>query len=139
MNLGAHAGTSARLVPAWSNTAQEWLAGLARARYGLPDAGMRPKAPLATVKRTAAPPSRLVGGTDTLRSTTRPSRRSYANSRRAPGFRPDRRAGREVSVKLARGSRRWQASPLGRRRGLRQLVASPRQMAALAADRRLVL
>ncbi len=121
------------------NTAQEWLAGLARA-MAFPDAERHAaEAPLAVAEDNGEDATlRLVGGTDTLVYDT-----AVAAVMRelAPGawLRLIDEAGREVSVKLA-----WISPLSGRRllvdrRGLRQLVASPEQMAALAADGRLVL
>ena len=120
-------------------SAQEWLAGLARA-MAFPDAArFAAEAPVAAADDGAEDTAlRLVGGTDTLVYDT-----AVAAIMRelAPGawLRLIDEAGREVSVKLA-----WISPLSGRRllvdrRGVRQLVASPEQMAALAADGRLVL
>ena len=119
--------------------AEEWLAGFARA-MAFPDAERGP----AEVPVVAAGDSdeegalRLVGGTDTLAYDS-----AVAAMMRElePGawLRLVDESGKESSVKLA-----WISPLTGRRllvdrRGLRQLVASPEQMAALAADGRLAL
>ena len=119
--------------------AEEWLAGFARA-MAFPDAARGP----AEVPVVAAGDAedegalRLVGGTDTLAYDA-----AVAAMMRElePGawLRLVDESGKEASVKLA-----WISPLTGRRllvdrRGLRQLVASPEQMAALAAEGRLAL
>ena len=120
-------------------SAQEWLAGLARG-MAFPDAArFAAEVPVAAADDGAEDAAlRLVGGTDTL---VYDSAVAAIMRELAPGawLRLIDEAGREVSVKLA-----WISPLSGRRllvdrRGLRQLVASPEQMAALAADGRLVL
>jgi hypothetical protein len=116
---------------------EEWLAGFARA-MAFPDA-TRAQAEVAPVPAEDGEEDgtlRLVGGTDTLEYDS-----AVAAMMRElePGawLRLVDEGGREISVKLA-----WISPLTGRRllvdrRGLRQLVASPEQMAALAADGRL--
>jgi hypothetical protein len=119
--------------------AEEWLAGFARA-MAFPDAARGP-AELPVVAAGEGEDEgvlRLVGGTDTLAYDA-----AVAAVMRElePGawLRLVDESGKEASVKLA-----WISPLTGRRllvdrRGLRQLVASPEQMAALAADGRLAL
>ncbi|GAA4998298.1 DUF1631 family protein [Pseudoluteimonas lycopersici] len=119
--------------------AEEWLAGFARA-MAFPDVARAQ----AEVPQVAAEDGdddgtlRLVGGTDTLAYDA-----AVAAMMRElePGawLRLVDESGKEASVKLA-----WISPLTGRRllvdrRGLRQLVASPEQMAALAAEGRLAL
>jgi hypothetical protein len=119
--------------------AEDWLAGFARA-MAFPDA-TRVQAeipPVAVEDADEDHGPRLVGGTDTM---------SYDPAVAAvmrelvPGawLRLVDEAGKEASVKLA-----WVSPLTGRRllvdrRGLRQLVASPEQMAVLAGEGRLLL
>lgn len=119
--------------------AEEWLAGFARA-MAFPDAersGVEvPVVPTADGDDDTV--LRLVGGTDTLAYDA-----AVAAMLRElePGawLRLVDQSGKEASVKLA-----WISPLTGRRllvdrRGLRQLVASPEQMAVLAAEGRLAL
>jgi len=121
--------------------AGEWLAGFARA-MAFPDAPRMPAdlPPPVVVEEADDDPAtlRLVGGTDTLSydSVVAAMMRELATG---SWLRLVDEAGKEVSVKLA-----WISPLTGRRllvdrRGLRQLVASPEQMAVLAAEGRLVL
>jgi hypothetical protein len=118
--------------------AEDWLAGFARA-MAFPDA---PRAVVELPAQTAPGeadeegPLRLVGGTDTLAydAAVAAMMRELATG---SWLRLVDEAGREISVKLA-----WISPLTGRRllvdrRGLRQLVASPEQMAALVAEGRL--
>jgi hypothetical protein len=119
--------------------AEEWLAGFARA-MAFPDAERNaveaPVVPNGDGDDDAT--LRLVGGTDTLAYDA-----AVAAMLRElePGawLRLVDESGKEASVKLA-----WISPLTGRRllvdrRGLRQLVASPEQMAVLAAEGRLAL
>jgi hypothetical protein len=119
--------------------AEEWLAGFARA-MAFPDAersGVEVPA-VPAVDGDDDTVLRLVGGTDTLAYDA-----AVAAMLRElePGawLRLVDESGKEASVKLA-----WISPLTGRRllvdrRGLRQLVASPEQMAVLAAEGRLAL
>ena len=118
--------------------AEEWLAGFARA-MAFPDA---PRASVEIPPQAAAGEGddegalRLVGGTDTLAYDAAVAARMRELETGA-WLRLVDEAGKEISVKLA-----WISPLTGRRllvdrRGQRQLVASPEEMAVLAAEGRL--
>ncbi|HET7125945.1 MAG TPA: DUF1631 family protein [Lysobacter sp.] len=120
--------------------AQDWLAGFARA-MAFPDAQRAAAdmpAPAEDAAEDETPMLRLVGGNDTLAfdPVLAEKMRELAQG---TWLRLVDDAGKEVSIRLA-----WISPLTGRRllvdrRGLRQLVASPEQMAALAGEGRLVL
>lgn len=120
--------------------AQDWLSGFARA-MAFPDAQRAAAdmpAPAEDGNEDETPLLRLVGGNDTLAYdlVLAEKMRELAQGE---WLRLVDDAGKEISVRLA-----WISPLTGRRllvdrRGLRQLVASPEQMAALAGEGRLVL
>ena len=120
--------------------AQDWLAGFARA-MAFPDAqraAAEMPAPAEDNAEEEMPLLRLVGGNDTLAYDPVLAEK-IRELAQGEWLRLVDDAGKEVSVRLA-----WISPLTGRRllvdrRGLRQLVASPEQMAALAGEGRLVL
>jgi hypothetical protein len=120
--------------------AQDWLAGFARA-MAFPDAQRAAAdmpAPVEDGNEDESPLLRLVGGNDTLAFDMVLAEKMRELAQGA-WLRLVDDAGKEISVRLA-----WISPLTGRRllvdrRGLRQLVASPEQMAALAGEGRLVL
>jgi hypothetical protein len=121
------------------HAAQDWLAGFARA-MAFPDADRGPTEVPAVAAEDGDDDAglRVVGGTDTL--SYDPAVAAVMREL-APGawLRLVDDAGKEASVKLA-----WVSPLTGRRllvdrRGLRQLVASPEQMAVLAGEGRLAV
>lgn len=120
--------------------AQDWLAGFARA-MAFPDAQRAAADMPASVEdgnEDETPLLRLVGGNDTLAFDMVLAEKMRELAQGA-WLRLVDDAGKEISVRLA-----WISPLTGRRllvdrRGLRQLVASPEQMAALAGEGRLVL
>jgi hypothetical protein len=119
--------------------AEDWLAGFARA-MAFPDASrVQAVVPPAVLEEEADDGGlHLVGGSDTM--SYDPAVAAVMREL-APGawLRLVDEAGKEASVKLA-----WVSPLTGRRllvdrRGLRQLVASPEQMAVLAGEGRLLL
>jgi hypothetical protein len=120
--------------------AQDWLAGFARA-MAFPDAQRAAAdmpAPAEEAVEDETPMLRLVGGNDTLAFDPVLAEK-MGELAQGTWLRLVDDAGKEVSIRLA-----WISPLTGRRllvdrRGLRQLVASPEQMAALAGEGRLVL